>query len=70
MVCVLNLSDAKRWDYGVWVPGAKRTMPLIDTDWQRFSGSDPNQAQEWHEVYDETLRVTLAPFSGQLLLIE
>jgi 1,4-alpha-glucan branching enzyme len=70
VLCVLNLSDEVRADYVVNVGGASRARMLMNTDWERFSGSTREDACRWFRLAEDKVACTLAPFSGQLFQLE
>ncbi|MBR3315972.1 MAG: 1,4-alpha-glucan branching protein GlgB [Atopobiaceae bacterium] len=70
MLCVLNLSDKEQRDYIVCLEDIHRARMLINTDWQRFSGATYEDDCRWFKLPSCQLTCTLAPFSGQLYVME
>ncbi|MDD2981065.1 MAG: 1,4-alpha-glucan branching protein GlgB [Hespellia sp.] len=67
VLAVFNFSNEVQEEYSVAIPGAKAkdVKLLLNSDWQRFSGST-EEGKDEYAAEDETLTVTLAPFSGML----
>ena len=70
MLCVLNLSDKELPDYVLSPGDVRRARLLLNTDWERFSGGTYEDDCRWFKIPDCQLTCTLAPFSGQLYLVE
>lgn len=70
MLCVLNLSDKRLPDYEINLGLARRARMLLNTDWERFCGKTYEDDCRWFKLADSRLTCTLAPFSGQLYLME
>ncbi len=70
VIAVLNLSGAEQADYQVKVPDAKAVRVLLDSDWEEFTGTTPKGKEGVRfSAKDETLTVTLPPFTGILLRV-
>ena len=70
MICVLNLSDKELRDYDISLGDVQRARLILNTDWQRFSGTTYEDECRWFKLPHRQLTCTLAPFSGQLYLME
>jgi len=69
LVCVLNMGGELQSDYEVAVSGAADGCDiLLHTDWESWNGKTAKGA-ELVSLEDETLTVTLPPFSGVLLKV-
>ncbi len=70
LLCVLNLSDQRLDDYVVSLGDVRRARLLVNTDWQRFLGATYEDDCRWFKLSGCSLTCTLAPFSGQLYLMD
>ncbi len=70
ILCVINLSDEEHRDYRIGLGSARRAKILLNTDWTRYMGSTNQDDCRWFKLADNALTCTLAPFSGQLYLVE
>ncbi len=70
MLCVFNLSNEWHSGYDVQLGSARRAKLALSTDWRRFGGNTDQDDCSWFKLMDNKLTCTLAPFSGQLYLVE
>lgn len=69
IAAVFNFSDRIQEEYQVAIPEAENVEVLMYSDWERFSGSVPENS-EICSFRDGVLTCTLAPFSALLLSVE
>ena len=70
MLCILNLSDKQHANYDVELDVAKRAKIVMNTDWKCYLGTTDQDDCRWFKLTNNKITCTLAPFSGQLFLIE
>ena len=56
----------RRADYTLTLPRAGELTKLLDTDWQCFGGRTEKPKRLVGKACEGELKLTLAPFSGQL----
>ncbi len=66
LLCALNLSD-RAAKVELDLPGASSAIMLIDTDWQRYSGSTPDAEGVAISCENGVLRLTLPACSGKIM---
>ena len=66
---MFNFSDQKQEHYQVAVPGAKMIKPLLSTDWKIYGGGKAVSKRR-KKVAKGVAEFTLAPFSGEIYVIE
>ena len=69
LLAVFNFSDQKQEHYQVAVPGAKTIKPLLSTDWKIYGGGKAVSKRR-KKVAKGVAEFTLAPFSGEIYVIE
>ena len=69
LLAVFNFSDQKQEHYQVAVPGAKTIKPLLSTDWKIYGGGKAVSKRR-KKVVNGVVEFTLAPFSGEIYIIE
>lgn len=69
ILAVFNFSDQKQASYKLAVPGAKTLKPLLLSDWNIYGGSTAVSKRR-KKVVKGSAEFTLAPFSGEIYLIE
>ena len=68
IVAIFNFSDLQQEDYGVELEGAKEVKVMLYSDWNRFSGVTPENA-DICKFENQTLTCSLNPFSAVILQI-
>ena len=66
MLAAFNFGDTELADYTLSLPRAGKLTKLLDTDWQCFGGRTEKPKRLVGKVCGGELKLTLAPFSGQL----
>ena len=66
---MFNFSDQKQEHYQVAVPGAKTIKPLLSTYWKIYGGGKAVSKRR-KKVAKGVAEFTLAPFSGEIYVIE
>ena len=69
LLAVFNFSEQKQEHYQVAVPGAKTIKPLLSTDWKIYGGGKAVSKRR-KKVAKGVAEFTLAPFSGEIYVIE
>ena len=66
VLAAFNFGDTELADYTLTLPRAGKLTKLLDTDWQCFGGRTEKPKRLVGKVCGGELKLTLAPFSGQL----
>ena len=66
VLAAFNFGDTELADYTLTLPRAGKLMKLLDTDWQCFGGRTEKPKRLVGKACGGELKLTLAPFSGQL----
>ena len=66
---MFNFSNQKQEHYQVAVSGAKTVKPLLSTDWKIYGGGKAVSKRK-KKVAKGVAEFTLAPFSGEIYVIE
>lgn len=66
VLAAFNFGDTELADYTLTLPRAGKLTKLLDTDWQCFGGRTEKPKRLVGKACGGELKLTLAPFSGQL----
>ena len=66
VLAAFNFGDTELADYTLTLPRAGKLTKLLDTDWQCFGGGTEKPKRLVGKACGGELKLTLAPFSGQL----
>ena len=66
VLAAFNFGDTELADYTLTLPRAGELTKLLDTDWQCFGGRTEKPKRLVGKACEGELKLTLAPFSGQL----
>ena len=66
VLAAFNFGDTELADYTLTLPRAGKLTKLLDTDWQCFGGRTEKPKRLVGKACGSELKLTLAPFSGQL----
>ena len=66
VLAAFNFGDTELADYTLTLPRAGKLTKLLDTDWQCFGGRTEKPKRLAGKACGGELKLTLAPFSGQL----